>query len=261
VTGAIVAKRVQAGPITPTRGRDGCNGNRDARPEHPTMPNTRTSLSIALALLLAAGTAAAQQDISKVNGSVLAQAGQQYGDVSTVNGSVTVETGASVEDAETVNGSIRTGDDINADSLSTVNGSIRVGERATLRGGVETVNGSIFVDRASTVGGGVSTVNGAIGLVGVQVGGGIETVSGDVTVGVGSRVAGGLKVNKPNSNWFPVRVGGNRKPRIIIGPQAVVDGELVFEREVTLYVHETARIGKVTGATAIPFSGARAPTE
>ena len=42
---------------------------------------------------------------------------------------------------------------------------------------------------------------------------------------------------------------------------AVVEGELVFEREVTLYVHQTARIGKVTGATAIPFSGARAPTE
>ncbi len=225
------------------------------------MSRNRIALPLA-ALLLAAGAASAQQDISKVNGSVLAQAGQHYGDVSTVNGSVTVETGASVEDAETVNGSIRAGDDIRADSLSTVNGSIRVGERATLRKGIETVNGSIFVDRGGTVGGGISTVNGAIGLVDTDVGGGIETVAGDITVGVGSHVAGGIRVNRPTSNWFPVRVGGNnRKPRIIVGPDAVVEGELVFEREVTLYVHQTARIGKVTGATAIPFSGARAPTE
>ncbi|MCW5581485.1 MAG: hypothetical protein KIS72_09105 [Luteimonas sp.] len=226
------------------------------------MSRNRIVLPLAAAVLFAAGTASAQQDISKVNGSVLAQAGQHYGDVSTVNGSVTVETGASVEDAETVNGSIRAGDDIRADSLSTVNGSIRIGERATVRKGIETVNGSIFVDRGGTIGGGVSTVNGAIGLVDTDVGGGIETVSGDITVGVGSHVAGGIRVNRPTSNWFPVRVGSNRrKPRIIVGPGAAVDGELVFEREVTLYVHQTARTGKVTGATAIPYSGARAPAE
>ena len=225
------------------------------------MSRNRFFPSLAATLLLVAGSASAQQDISKVNGSVLAQAGQHYGDVSTVNGSVTVETGASVKDAETVNGSIRAGDDVSADSLSTVNGSIRVGERASLRKGIETVNGSIFVDRGGTIGGGVSTVNGAIGLVDTDLGGGIETVAGDVTVGVGSHVAGGIRVNRPSSNWFPVRVGNNRKPRIIVGPNAVVDGELVFEREVTLYVHETARTGKITGATAVPFSGARAPTE
>ena len=226
------------------------------------MSRNRFFPSLAATLLLVAGSASAQQDISKVNGSVLAQAGQHYGDVSTVNGSVTVETGASVEDAETVNGSIRAGDDVSADSLSTVNGSIRVGERASLRKGIETVNGSIFVDRGGTVGGGLSTVNGAIGMVDTDLGGGIETVAGDITVGVGSHVAGGIRVNRPSSNWFPVRVGNNhRKPRIIIGPNAVVDGELVFEREVTLYVHATARTGKITGATAVPYSSSRAPAE
>lgn len=225
------------------------------------MSRNRLVPSLAATLLLVAGTASAQQDISKVNGSVLAQAGQHYGDVSTVNGSVTVETGASVEDAETVNGSVRAGDDIVADSVSTVNGSIRIGERANVRKGVETVNGSIFIDRGGTVGGSISTVNGAIGLVDVDLAGGIETVGGDITVGVGSHVGGGIRVNRPTSNWFPVRVGSNRKPRIIIGPDTVVDGELVFEREVTLYVHETARTGKITGATAVAYSGARAPAE
>jgi len=67
-------------------------------------------------------------------------------------------------------------------------------------------------------------------------------------------------VTKPTSNWFPVQVN-KRKPRIIIGPNAVVEGELKFEREVTLYVHETARTGKITGATATSYSGTRAPRE
>ena len=52
-----------------------------------------------------------------------------------------------------------------------------------------------------------------------------------------------------------------RDPRIIIGPNAVVEGPLVFERPVTLYVHTSARIGAVTGATAKPFSTDTAPTE
>ena len=217
---------------------------------------------LALALLLSAAAlpALAQQDISKVNGSVVAQAGRSYGDVETVNGSVTIETGAAVRDAETVNGSIRAGDDITADGLSTVNGSIRVGQRAHVGGSVETVNGSIFVDRGSTIRGDVETVNGAIGLVAVALEGGIETVSGDVTVGVGSTVAGGIKVNKPSSNWFPVQVN-KRKPRIIVGPNASVAGDLVFEREVTLYVHDSAHIGKVTGATPTAFSTPQAPSE
>ncbi|MDH5830926.1 hypothetical protein QFW80_10415 [Luteimonas sp. M1R5S18] len=224
------------------------------------MKHSCIAVTLACSLLLSAAPALAQQDISKVNGSVVAQAGRPYGDVDTVNGSITIESGAMVADAETVNGSIRAGDDIGADSLSTVNGSIRIGERARIARDVETVNGSIFVGAAGSVGGGVSTVNGAIGLVDVDLAGGIETVSGDITVGVGSHVRGGITVTKPTSNWFPVQVN-KRKPRIIIGPDAVVEGPLKFEREVTLYVHQTARTGPVTGATATPYSGERAPAE
>lgn len=224
------------------------------------MKQSTIALSLAATLLLSTAPVLAQQDISKVNGSVVAQAGRPYGDVETVNGSITIETGATVEDAETVNGSIRGGGDIGAHGLSTVNGSIRVGERANIDGSVETVNGSIFVDRGGRIGGGVSTVNGSIGLVDVDLKRGIETVSGDITVGVGSTVGGGIKVNKPTSNWFPVQVN-KRKPRVIIGPDAVVEGDLVFEREVTLYVHETARTGKITGATPTSYSGSRAPSE
>lgn len=218
---------------------------------------TRTRTALLLTLALATTPALAQQDVSKVNGSVSADAGQAYGDLGTVNGSVSIAAGATVEDASTVNGSITVGDKAQAASLETVNGAIRIGKDVQVRKDVETVNGSIFTDRGTTIGGNVDTVNGAIGLVGTQLAGGIETVNGDITVGIGSHVKGGIKVEKPRGWSMKPR----RDPRIIIGPNAVVEGPLVFERPVTLYVHTSARIGAVTGATAKPFSTDTAPTE
>jgi hypothetical protein len=98
-------------------------------------------------------------------------------------------------------------------------------------------------------------VNGSIGLVDTDVSGGIETVNGDITVGVGSHVRGGIRVVKPQNNWgFSIRKKNQRDPRVIIGPNARVDGPLVFERKVELWVHSTARTGAITGATAQPFS-------
>ena len=201
------------------------------------------------------------QDIDKVNSSITAEAGQAYGDLSTVNGSIKIEANAHIEDAETVNGSIRARDDIQARSLSTVNGSIHVGERAQIDGKIETVNGGVFVDRGGKVARGIETVNGAIGIVSTELGGDIETVNGDITGGVGSRVKGGIKVEKPNNNWGGFRIGKQKIPRIVVGPGAVVEGPLVFEREVKLYVHASARIGEVRGATAVRFEDATPPAD
>lgn len=215
------------------------------------------------------GTAAAHdsaaqglgQDIDKVNGSITAEAAQAYGDLSTVNGSIRIEAGAHIEEAETVNGSIRADDDIQARSLSTVNGGIHMGERAQIDGKIETVNGGIFVDRGSKVSRGIETVNGAIGMVDTDLGGDIETVNGDITVGVGSHVKGGIHVEKPNKGWSGFRMGKQKIPRIVIGPDAVVEGSLVFEREVKLYVHSSARIGSLRGATAVRFDGNMPPKD
>lgn len=220
-----------------------------------------TRLSLVLAAALAAAPALAQQgpDIDKVNGSITAEAGRSYGKLDTVNGSIRIEANARTGDAETVNGSIRVAEQARTGDLGTVNGSIRVGSQAVVDGGIETVNGSVFVDRGSRVAAGVETVNGSIGLVDTDVGGGIETVNGDVTVGIGAHVRGGLTVRKPQAQW--IRIGKQRPPRIVIGPNARVDGPLVFEREVRLYVHETAAIGPVTGATAVRYSGTRAPKD
>ena len=216
-------------------------------------------------LLAAAGVAQAHdeqriRDIDKVNGSITAKAGQFYGDLSTVNGGIDLQRGAKVEDVETVNGGIEAGDEVVARSVSTVNGGIRFGQRAQVDGDVETVNGGIFFDRGSNVRRGVSTVNGGIGLVDTDLGGGIETVNGDITVGVGSHVKGGIRVEKPTGTWG-LRMGKPKVPRIVIGPNAVVEGNLVFEREVTLHVHQSARIGNVSGATAQRYSTATPPQD
>ncbi len=218
----------------------------------------RSVLAVSLALALAAPAAFAAQDIDKVNGSITVDAGQEAGDLDTVNGSIRIGAGARTGDAETVNGSITVADDVQAGGLSTVNGSIKVGTNGRVSHGVETVNGGIYVDRGGVIGGGVETVNGAIGLVGTQVGGGIDTVNGDVTVGADSHVKGGLHYSKPSRQLFST---SNRNPRVVIGPNARVDGPLVFERKVTLYVHNTARVGAVTGATAVSYTGALPPAE
>src|SRR5690606_18629209 len=106
------------------------------------------------------------------------------------------------------------------------------------------------------VDGDIESVNGAIGLVATEVTGDVELVNGDLTVGVDSHVRGGILYSKPQSTF---NFGARRTPRVIIGPNARVDGSLVFEQEVELHVHESATIGPVTGATAQRYSGDRAP--
>lgn len=218
----------------------------------------RCLLALALSLALAApGAMAVERDIDKVNGSITVDAGERYGDLGTVNGSITIGAGAHVADAETVNGSIRVSENVRVAGLSTVNGRIQVATGVAVQDDVSTVNGGIFVDRGGSVGGDVGSVNGAIGLVDTDVGGGLETVNGDITVGIGSHVKGGIHYQKPGKQW--ISFGKRKPPRVVIGPNARVDGPLLFEREVVLYVHGSARIGPVTGATAVRYDGATPP--
>jgi len=149
---------------------------------------------------------------------------------------------------------------VHVDALATVNGDIHTGKRLRSRGDIETVVGSVFIDAGSNIHN-VSTVNGAIGLVGTDLSGNIETASGDITVGVGSYVKGTITVNKPASGWLLMNHNKRKPPRVVIGKNAVVEGALNFARDVRLYVHESATIGEVIGATAVRYSGARAPKD
>jgi hypothetical protein len=231
---------------------------------------------IALSLALASAPALSQESIDKVFGSITAEANKQYGSLESVNGGITVREGAVVRSAETVNGGITIADRARVGSAETVNGGISLGEgasagsleavnggisldvKASVDGDVETVNGGIRLKRGARVGGDVETVNGGISLTAAEVVGRLVTTHGDITLEDGSAVRGGILVEKPNSSWWN---GNNRKPRVVIGPNSVVGGSLVFEHPVELFVHASAKIGPVTGATAQAYTDKLPPRE
>jgi len=194
---------------------------------------------------------------TSVNGSVTVGADAVVtGDVKTVNGKVHVDSGATIEEASTVNGSLKIGANVRSKSLSTVNGSIKVDESCTVDGEIEAVNGGIYVADGTKVDRDVSNVNGTIKLQGAAVGGNVSTVSGDVYVIEGTVVQGDLIIEKPGGwSWGKER----RKPRVVIGPDSRVKGVIELEREVELYISETASVGGVKGVMdmddAVRFSG------
>jgi len=196
---------------------------------------------------------------SSVNGSITVGAGSIIdGSLSTVNGSIRVAENVTLDDAETVNGTIRIESGSSADDVSSVNGSIRLGENVTVGGEVEVVNGKISLDKGTKVADGVSNVNGEISLTGSQVGGDLSTVNGDVSLHDGSTLAGNLVVEKPGG-WG--RNNDKRKPKVIIGPGSKVVGRIMLEREVELYISDSAEVGGVSGEMsmddAVIFSGDR----
>ena len=194
---------------------------------------------------------------STVNGKVTVGAGATVtGELSSVNGSVRIEEGATVADAETVNGGLRVADKARSRSLSTVNGSIDIASDVVVDGGVSAVNGRISVGGGSKVANNLGNVNGDIVLEGSEVGGDVSTVTGDIELAEGAVVMGDVIVEKPGG-----RDNSKRKPRIVIGPGARVEGVIRLEREVELYISESAEVGGVEGEMtlddAVRFSGKR----
>ena len=194
---------------------------------------------------------------SSVNGSIFVGKGSVIdGSLDTVNGSIRIEEDVTLKDAETVNGTIRIASGSSAEDVSSVNGSIRVGENVNITGDIEVVNGKISLAAGSKVADDVSNVNGDISLSGAEVGGNLSTVNGDVSLDDGSTLRGDLIVEKPGG-WNSEK----RKPRVTIGQNSRVLGNIVLKREVELYISDSAEVGGVSGKMsmddAIRFSGSR----
>jgi hypothetical protein len=191
---------------------------------------------------------------TKVNGSVHIPAGKAAEEARTVNGSIHIDDNAAVTSAGTINGSVRLGAHATATSAKTVNGAITLGEGAHVSGSAGSVNGDLTLANGGEVSASLTNVNGKITLNSAHVGGGIKTVSGNISIMGTSHVEGGILVEKPSSTLF-----SSDDPVIVIGPGAVVQGDLRFERKVKLFVSDKATIGTVTGATPIAFSGDNPP--
>jgi hypothetical protein len=216
------------------------------------------ALSINKSITIAPGSETGGQ--SSVNGSITVGKGAVIdGSLNTVNGSIRVEEDVTLKDAETVNGSIRIASGSSADDVTNVNGSIRLGENVSVDGVVEVVNGKISLGTGTKVAKDIGNVNGEISLTGAEVGGDLSTVNGDVTLTDGSTLRGDLIMEKPGGwGWSKNK---NRKPKVIIGPNSKVLGSIVLEREVELYISNSAEVGGVSGvmslADAVRFSGNR----
>lgn len=207
-------------------------------------------ISIAALVFLAweAGPASASEgrNISNVNGSVHASAGETYDTLSTVNGDVRVARGASAEVAKSVNGEIVLEQDVKVGRVSTVNGSVRIEDGATVDHEASTVNGGLHVGKRARIGGNVTSVSGDIEIEGAEITGQLGTYNGDIDLSEGSRVLGGIHIKKPsdNSNWDSKH---NHPPEVHICSTCVVEGELRFDRPVELRVDPGAKIGQVIG--------------
>jgi len=188
-----------------------------------------------------------------INGSITVHKGESIQNASTVNGSIRIEDDVTLGEAETVNGSITVGERVTANSLETVNGSITLADGAKISKNITTVNGKLILEKGADVAGKLENVNGQIRLTEAHVGGGIHTTSGDIEIGANSKVEGGIRVEKESMGFH---FGKNNVPTIVIGPNAIVDGPLTFERKVILHVSDSAKIGPVQGAEPVKFSGA-----
>lgn len=213
-------------------------------------------LSIGMVAICSVAYAQTGESINKVNGGITIDAGESAGDLSTVNGGIKLEANASAGSIETVNGGIRLEENSRARALESVNGGVRLADGVQIAEGLESVNGAITLLPGSRVGADLENVNGTITLDAAHVGGLLSTTNGSILIGSGSVVEGGLLMREPKG-WNME----NRPPRVVIGPDAEVRGTLTFEREVRLYVHERARVGRIDGATPQRFSGDTPPGE
>ncbi len=191
-------------------------------------------------------------DVNVVNASItLGEESEVKGNLRSVNGAVELGSGARAGTVETVNGRVRIGSDGETGEVSTVNGSIRLGEDGRVRGEISSINGSVTLKAGSEVSGDISTVNGNIRVESARIEGSLSTRTGDVSLLDGSHLAGDLTVDRVQ------RGDRDRRPRVVIGPDTVVEGTIRAARRIELHVHESASIGDVEGVEPKSFSGAR----
>lgn len=225
--------------------------------------STRLLVAVLAAFLVTACDFSANEDIKVADGASRSDDGATInGDIrvgkdadasgssfKTVNGDVVVEDGARVSDCATVNGTVRLGDRTQAGDLRTVNGDLRVGRDSQIDGHIQLVNGSVKLAPGSSVSGDVGTVNGLIEMRTARVDGDVVNTNGGMLITEGSEVAGDLVIKESGDDRH------SEPPRIVVGPDSRIRGKLVFKRPVELFVHDSAEIGPVSGATVNRFSG------
>ena len=205
---------------------------------------------------VADNTDSPNKDYDSVNGSIKVGHNVNVGDLSTVNGSVKVASDSHVGEASTVNGSVTFAQDVTAKTAETVNGSIKLGENCTIEEDVETVNGSVFAKSGCKIGGNFETVNGKLKATNTEIQGNVETVNGNIIL-LDRTVVHNDIIIKKNKSFF--NSSKNKNPKVVLGKNVKVKGDLEFARPVDLYIHDSVDIDDVENAEIHSFSGDDAP--
>lgn len=198
------------------------------------------------------------------------QPGRRYGQLESVSGGVEIAPWAIVGGADTTSGHIHVHEEAAVGPVRSISGNVVVGNKAWIRSaktvsghitlgrdvqveeGVKSTSGTIKTGHGCRIQGDVNSVSGDIALHATEVEGNIHVVSSDLTVAADSKVSGGIHLPRTTSSSFHL-------PRIVIGAHARVEGELVFESPVELYVHTTAQTGTIRGASRIVYSTPHPP--
>lgn len=206
---------------------------------------------------VADNTEAPNKDYDTVNGSIKVGHNAHVGDLSTVNGSVKVASSSKIGEASTVNGSVTFDEDVTAESAETVNGAIKLGANCKIENNVDTVNGSITAKSGCDIGGDFETVNGSLKAINTEIHGNVEMVNGSIILLDGTIVYDDIVVRK-NKSFFGN--SKNKKPKVVLGKNVIVKGDLEFGRPVILYIHDSVDIDDdIENAEIHNFSGDDSP--
>ena len=190
--------------------------------------------------------------LDSVSGDITVAARARVRSVSTRSGDVTLGGQSLVGPVDTVSGDVRVTGQAIAASVETVSGDITLGMQAKVEGRVKSTSGDISAEHGCSISSDVETVSGRIALHGTTVDGDIHFVCADVTVDEGSHVRGKLHLHRPVNGMHGV-------PRVVIGADSRIEGEMVFEVPVSLFVHASAQTGPISGATRTVFCTPQPP--
>ncbi len=194
-------------------------------------------------------------NVREVNRSVIIEDGRRVNDVWSTNGRVVIEDGAMARNVRTTNGRVVIGgSNTRVADITTVNGRISGDYGGQIAGDVEAVNGRVDFTNAA-IGRSVKTANGHINLYSVTVGENVETRNGDVRL-ENTIIENDLIIKKRRLPGLLELLSWNwMDQEVVIGPGSEIKGTLVARNEITLYVHESATINNVIGATPVTYSG------
>lgn len=164
---------------------------------------------------------------------------------SSIAGDIEVGLRASVRNVDTVAGDIRIGEGSRVASIDSVAGDVHLARNVSVDKSVETVAGDINIEAGCTIGGGIESVAGDMRIESSLVKGDVTLRAGDLELDR-SRIGGVVRVKHVRD-----KDAEKNPPRITIGPESAVTEIVVDERAVArLRIHRSARVGKVSGATA-----------